>query len=243
MHYWSPCSGNCACCGEQVGVEDSDTIRLQLQNREKNCFWCGEDFDLNEDEIEECIANPHDYTNDHFFPVCEPTPDEIQKMSYDARRSAIKNIYGINIDKEEFIPPFVDKKTGRIYDRAYNAEPYLKIIRDYIAYRILLIVKDNPGISMSVLEGNNSLKKSFSFYAYSSNRYKTISEKPVHRLVAADLLDMESTHCGWIKQPTKTSGLIYEHGVPKYRRTYMINSDGLAVLNIFDNPDKKMVIL
>jgi len=43
---------HCLCCQEHVGAEDADVITTQLKNCEKQCTWCGDDFDIPDGELE-----------------------------------------------------------------------------------------------------------------------------------------------------------------------------------------------
>ena len=63
IHPFEMGSGECLCCEEEVGDEDAVAIIKQLENREKNCMWCGEDFDLTEEEIETALSENNEEGN------------------------------------------------------------------------------------------------------------------------------------------------------------------------------------
>ena len=62
-HKQKRCCGDTCHCGEEVGYEDAAAITEQLEAREKNCMWCGEDFDLSEVDIVH-ILNGDDFDMD-----------------------------------------------------------------------------------------------------------------------------------------------------------------------------------
>lgn len=251
MKHWNLYNEECACCGEQVGYEDSDTIRHQLQNREKNCFWCGDEFNISEEFIDDITGNACDYVDDSVRTmdfVSEFGQAETEGLTDDEKRGIIYHRYDIDIDKEPFIPPFINKKTGDVYDRTYDAMPYEKIIAEYAAHYTLSAVKNNPKISLNALEKKNLVpymhgSSAYCRNAYSSKRYPLLNEKPISRLVVSGLVDVISSHHGWIKNLNTTSGQIFEKGVPMFRRNYTINKKGLGVLKLLEDKDKKVVIL
>ena len=59
-------SDKCYCCDELVGYDDAETIREQLRTGGENCMWCGEDFELGDEDREYLLEDTNGIkTNTH----------------------------------------------------------------------------------------------------------------------------------------------------------------------------------
>lgn len=246
----------CRCCGEDVGKHDAKEIHKQLENREKNCMWCGYDFELTEEEIvsilngegdvelEEVakalnrqsnyiIAGNHNADTVFFDVETQNGPEENTPEYEESRKMAILQVYGIDTDKEKFDPGYADKH-GNPRDRIVDGIAYEEIRKDNLAHRMLKYVKDNPECNITTLR-----KKSMHCKI---SKYKRLSESPIARMIASDLLECTSEFAGLYKVGDKKFISRYFGKIPRFKRKFTITKHGEGVLAEFDK-GKDMVLL
>lgn len=251
--YTSCTNEKCQCCDEDVGYDDAAEILKQLENGEKNCMWCGYDFDLTEEEIVHILNGDDDVELDEtakrlnqksrmtkpcidtvfFDAATQNGPEENTPEYEESRKMAILQVYGKDIDKEDFDPGYADKH-GNPRDRIVDGIAYEEIRKGNLAHRMLIYVKDNPECNTTELRRKSMHCK--------ISKYKRLSDSPIARMVASDLLECTSEFAGLYKIGDKKFISRYFGKIPRFKRKFTITKHGEGVLAILDN-GRDMVLL
>lgn len=250
----------CLCCQEIVGKEDSITIEKQLSSREKNCMWCGDDFDLSEEKIlqildDEGIIDELNETASRLNRASQQIllNGDIHKIVLDLeveggmvmsiqphdfekeRKKAIMIHFGIDVDKEKFDPRYADKN-GKPRDRIEDAIPYEEMRRDELPHKILQFVKKNPDCTGS------DIKKRVRFSR--TSRIRNLPNHPISRLYGSKLIDCTSKFLGLADMSAVASRMPsgYFGKVPRYSRKYTITAHGIGVLKELASKRKEVLL-
>ena len=255
----------CLCCDETVGEDDAQTIAIQLNNREKNCMWCGDDFNLSDEEVEYIVDDNSDI--DEFATILNDASnacraaikdgqmfldvetDEgwhkgvlwekkttVEKRRFEEeRKKAIKSYYGIDIDKEKFDPGYADKD-GNPHDRVLDAVPYEEIPAKGLVHRLLKFIKKYPNCTAAdIKRGVKFTRKVY---------YGKLQNQPTSRLYASGLITCDSTFTGFVDMSSMASKFPsgYFGKIPRFSRKYAITLNGEGVLGEFESGRKKVLL-
>jgi len=251
----------CLCCQEVVGDEDSRAIVEQLKNREKNCMWCGYDFDIAEEDIlhrledegaineiaarlnnarlsdqDDSFANmifDIEVQREDGYPIISAS---VKKKDFEKeKKDVIFERFGIDTDKERFDPGYADKD-GNPRDRIEDAVEYEEIRRDDLPHKILQFVEKNPGCTGS------DIKKRVRFSR--TSRIRDLPNHPVSRLYASKLIDCTSKFTGLVDMSAVAARMPsgYFGKMPRFSRKYTITAHGRGVLTMLDMKRKEVLL-
>lgn len=256
MSYTYSMYDKCCCCDENVGIDDAKTIFDQVKNCEKICMWCGDGFDITDDERTEILEDsdlsaladrlnevqyhrtPNEIDFDYHKNVRTSDEDrgKIKKRAFEKKKKeAIKVYFGIDTDVEKFDPGYADAH-GKPHDRINDAVPYEEMRKKDYPHRVLLYIDQNPNCTGSGINKNVGASR--------LSKFKKLPHHPISRLYASKLIDCTSEFIGFVDMSSMAerfpSG--YFGKMPRFSRKYIITPHGKGVLAEFEKGRKEVLL-
>ena len=217
------CSGRCASCGEDVGNDDSRSILNQLENKEKTCTWCGDDFPLSED------GDPQwgmfDLLKTAKLLNINSTSYFQEKNRIGTTRQTVNFKEGEPYDKVDISKLGLIDSCGNPRDRIQDAVSYEQIKKNDLPHKVLKFIDQNPNCVASTIYKRVHHRRSIKFQA--------LIWLPISRLVASELVEYDSRFVGFMPL-SEESNIAEIKKVPKFSRNYRTTQKGKDVLTAFD---------
>jgi len=259
----------CGCCQVHVGAEDALVIIKQLKNCEKQCTWCGDDFNLNVTDAA-TIVESYETTPKT---TLELLRDIIHKKNKDtvftSTYGAMQTMYSLDSNlnqkqtqtrayskedtpewkaarKEAILNTFgvdTDKET---FDPGYadkNGDPHDRMFDGDPYYQV-----DRNMLPHRMLRivsdnpgciTNHLMKKS---YTSRPQRKKRLNHSCIARLAASKLIKFTSDFMCFYSTSNPSCASMYLGKIPRFKRKFTITPKGSEFLKKLDTDKKRMYV-